>query len=332
MRPAISIVMPTYNAEDVLERTLQSIEAQSIAGEIEVIVVDGGSTDRTLEIARTFGATVLSNPRRLPEYGKQIGMQSAQGKYLVRQDADERYVSSGQLERRLEFLQHNPSVRCMVCDRMLPSEAPRGLSVSYACAFGDPFTYFVYRSKGSALQTFKHNIADRNLLKFAPGDILPIGDGGTTLFDLDWIKRQFPDHWGDLQTACSLFSVCCEATHCCGCIEKDDVVHDMNCTFQRYLSKLRFRVVNNLFDPMGSGYSARIQGEASGKLRRRKLLFIGYVASVIGPIWSSVYLAARFRDARMLLHFFYTYFVVFNILILGTEKLLGIRKSNQSYG
>ena len=51
----ISIITVTYNAEATLERTLQSV-AQQTYSDIEHLIIDGASTDRTLEIARRMKA------------------------------------------------------------------------------------------------------------------------------------------------------------------------------------------------------------------------------------------------------------------------------------
>ncbi len=55
-RPAISIIIPTLNEAQSLTATLKSAQATV---EVEIIVVDGGSSDETAELAKTFGATLL---------------------------------------------------------------------------------------------------------------------------------------------------------------------------------------------------------------------------------------------------------------------------------
>lgn len=68
----ISFVIPTFNAQEYLEKCLISIRRQ--AEPAEIIIVDGGSTDRTLEIAKRYDCKVLSNPQKLAEFGLQIGI------------------------------------------------------------------------------------------------------------------------------------------------------------------------------------------------------------------------------------------------------------------
>jgi glycosyltransferase involved in cell wall biosynthesis len=57
MPPFFSIVVPTFNSESSLPETLRSIEAQD-RNDVEVLIIDGGSHDQTVAIARTFGSLV----------------------------------------------------------------------------------------------------------------------------------------------------------------------------------------------------------------------------------------------------------------------------------
>ena len=194
--PLISIVMPAYNAERTIELALRSIRMQTIADQIEILVIDGGSTDATREIARQYGAVILENPHRLPEPAKLIGIQRAKGRYIIEQDTDEELLFPDQLEKRLSLLRAYPEVHLVVVDEQAPGRLG-GVATRYVCVCGDPFTQFIYTRKNGVLDTFRRNIAEQQgdfcLLKFAPGDLTPIGDGGASLFDLEWIQPQQPD-------------------------------------------------------------------------------------------------------------------------------------------
>ena len=60
--PEISVIIPTLNEESAIEEALQVLAAHPDAGRFDVIVVDGGSRDATVERARRF-SRVLSAPR-----------------------------------------------------------------------------------------------------------------------------------------------------------------------------------------------------------------------------------------------------------------------------
>jgi glycosyltransferase involved in cell wall biosynthesis len=86
MTARVSVLIPTYNEEEHLERCLASIEEQTSAVD-EVFVVDGGSVDRTREIARQHARViVLDNPRRMQAAALNIGLAAATGEVIVRVD------------------------------------------------------------------------------------------------------------------------------------------------------------------------------------------------------------------------------------------------------
>jgi glycosyltransferase involved in cell wall biosynthesis len=85
-RPAdVAVVVPARNAEGILTACLESIVEQ---GPAELIVVDGLSTDRTVEIARAFGAQVLSDEGRGLPAARSIGARAATTRAVVLVDAD----------------------------------------------------------------------------------------------------------------------------------------------------------------------------------------------------------------------------------------------------
>ncbi|MDP1689883.1 MAG: glycosyltransferase [bacterium] len=87
--PRISIIIPTLREEQFLERTLENLKSLEMPHQI--IITDGGSTDKTLDIARRYTdkITVWSEPRR-QTFGeaKNTGAALATGEFLVFIDAD----------------------------------------------------------------------------------------------------------------------------------------------------------------------------------------------------------------------------------------------------
>ncbi len=86
----ISIVIPTLNEGEYLEGCLKSINAQDFPGDVEIIIADGKSTDRTVKIAREYGAKVVVEPKRTIAAGRQAGAKAASGDIVVFTDADAR--------------------------------------------------------------------------------------------------------------------------------------------------------------------------------------------------------------------------------------------------
>jgi|GEM_PF-2150975 len=101
--PRVSFVVPTYNASRTLEVCLRSITAQRYPHSlIEVLLVDGGSTDSTLDIAGGFPCKLLTNPYRYeegPQGGKNIGFRHASGEVVIFLDSDNELGSPEWLTR-----------------------------------------------------------------------------------------------------------------------------------------------------------------------------------------------------------------------------------------
>lgn len=99
--PTVSVILPTLNSERYLEECLGSLRAQEYpAGRVEVLVIDAGSTDRTIDIAREFEVNrILDNPLRTGEAGKAVGIHAARGELILSVDSDNVIVGKDWLLR-----------------------------------------------------------------------------------------------------------------------------------------------------------------------------------------------------------------------------------------
>ncbi len=89
--PRLSVIVPAYQAAAVLEHCLKALGASDLPRQDwELIVVDDGSTDETVEIVRCYADQVLSLPGkpRGPSYARNRGSEVARGAWLVFVDAD----------------------------------------------------------------------------------------------------------------------------------------------------------------------------------------------------------------------------------------------------
>jgi glycosyltransferase involved in cell wall biosynthesis len=84
---SVSIIIPTYNAEETLERCLRSIHDQSYRA-YNVIVVDNFSRDDTLKIARRFGVSIIQR-KGSPALARNIGITSSTSEYVFFLDSDQ---------------------------------------------------------------------------------------------------------------------------------------------------------------------------------------------------------------------------------------------------
>jgi GT2 family glycosyltransferase len=88
--PLFSIIIPTYNRLPYLKKTLASIWEQSFT-DFEIIVVDDGSTDGTVDYLRELGKSVelLRQENRGPGAARNLGVEHANGEYIAFLDSDD---------------------------------------------------------------------------------------------------------------------------------------------------------------------------------------------------------------------------------------------------
>jgi glycosyltransferase involved in cell wall biosynthesis len=98
--PSVSCIIPTLNSARTLERCLASIREQDYDGPLEIVLVDAGSTDGTLETARRFAVDqIIDNPLKTGEAGKARGVAAANGEILAFVDSDNALVGADWLRR-----------------------------------------------------------------------------------------------------------------------------------------------------------------------------------------------------------------------------------------
>jgi len=86
-----SVVVPVLNEEKLLPGCLESLNKLDFHKDMfEVIVVDNGSVDRSVDIAKRYGAKVVHEKRQGITFARQTGLDEALGKYYITTDADAR--------------------------------------------------------------------------------------------------------------------------------------------------------------------------------------------------------------------------------------------------
>lgn len=108
----VSVVIPVYNGERYIGRTLQSVAEQSHRN-LEILIVDDGSTDGTAEILRTFvqqesRARILRQSNKGVAAARNLGIQSAVGDFIAPLDADDIWHPE-RVSRQLRYLVDSPS-------------------------------------------------------------------------------------------------------------------------------------------------------------------------------------------------------------------------------
>ncbi len=116
--PDISILLPCFNAGGTLQESLDSLLAQTYS-DFEIICVDDGSTDNTLEILKRYAnkdprITVLAESHRGVVGTANRGLETCQGEIVIRMDADDR-CHPRRIEKQRNFFIENPELTVVSC-------------------------------------------------------------------------------------------------------------------------------------------------------------------------------------------------------------------------
>ncbi len=177
MLPLISIITPTFNNEKDLPNFLYSIKNQNYPQQKkELIIVDGGSTDRTVFIAKKNGCITLHNPQRLAEPGVSLGMTHAKGSIIIILATDNLYKDT-QAFKKIAYIFNNKHIYGAFPKQ--DYDTTDNIFTRYHNTFTDPFNHFVYGEASNArtfhriYKTLIHN-GVYDVYDFASSPVLPM--------------------------------------------------------------------------------------------------------------------------------------------------------------
>src|SRR5580658_7896578 len=103
--PNVSAIVPNYNRETLIGETISNLLAQTLPAH-EIIVVDDGSTDNSVDVIRGFGDKVklIQQPNQGPGAARNAGLQIATGEFVQFQDSDDLF-SLNKIETQAKLLE-----------------------------------------------------------------------------------------------------------------------------------------------------------------------------------------------------------------------------------
>lgn len=338
----VSVIIATFNSGKVLSRVLVSLRAQDYPQDkIEILVIDGGSTDNTIDIAKNYGCVIYNNPKTEPVNAKLIGIQKAKGKYLITVDHDEVFENPSSICLRVAALEAHPECKVAFCSGYKRPKDYPALN-QYISEFGDPFSLFTYcfskdyKFYEKALKRRCKVVEDNyeyaliffeNLKKDLIIELCCMG----TMINLEYFKQN-TNIVEDSAELAHLFYIMLEKGNSKAVITHNDpLVHYSADSLKAYFPKLKWRVCNNVhFSEKGeNGFNGRQKYTTSA--RYKKYLFILY--TILFPISGAhaLWLAATRRNAVYLLHPLLCFYVLWEIIWQTGKKVLGYTPEFTSY-
>lgn len=147
MRPEVSICIPAFNCEDYLREAVQSVQRQEIDN-IEIVIVDDGSTDQTCYVANQLALAdhrirVYSQKNSGSCVARNLAFKMAKGRYICLLDSDDIWPG-GKLKTQLKILESHPNAIVIGAVRRFTDEKSR--------KYGSLTIPFKYDSRGEYLR------------------------------------------------------------------------------------------------------------------------------------------------------------------------------------
>ncbi|RKZ87202.1 MAG: hypothetical protein DRR16_07790 [Candidatus Parabeggiatoa sp. nov. 3] len=302
----------TLDEEARIERCLKSIVAQNYPQDrIQIAILDGGSVDRTCEIARQYGAKIYHNEKKLPEPGLAYGYKIAQADLVVFMAADNILYDKEWVNKILRPFQENPESVWAAFSKVVndPSDT---IWSKYLNQDTDPFNAFVFgnashpdkfakqypvKKQGDNYVIYQYTTIDYPLIALAQCTVLKAG-----------IKRPESSEYDDILPLISLI----EQEHDIAYVQDTGIYHYSLKGFASFKNKFNHRIYNSI---QTSSYDTRAKyNSVSRKLK--KYLFLPYGFSLILPFIKSIAWWMKVREQQVLLHpiacFTLCYYILFN--------------------
>lgn len=146
----ISVICPIYNEEKYISECINSILLQDYPkNDMEVLLVDGMSTDRTREIVLSYCVKypfihLLDNPQKIVPYAMNIGIHAAKGDIVIRLDAHAIYPDNYFSELVTKLHELNADNVGAVCRTLPADDSPkcRAIAAALSSSFGMGNSYF----------------------------------------------------------------------------------------------------------------------------------------------------------------------------------------------
>lgn len=161
--PAVSVVIPAYNAAWCIRKAIDSVLAQEFR-DFELLVVNDGSTDDTADVLATYGDAIQVVPQRNGGLAnaRNAGIRESRGEFVAFLDADDWWLS-GKLTRQVDLLRTRPSIGFASTAARVEDPDGRLLNVWACTACTGPFLPRLFGANGDVAGSGSAVMARRRL-------------------------------------------------------------------------------------------------------------------------------------------------------------------------
>lgn len=295
----LTIITPTYNNEKQIRELLESIKKQTFPKDkLELLIVDGGSTDNTLKIVSEYNTRVVHNPHRLAEPGVNIGMNEAQGELMMVLAVDNIYDDPKAIQTIVDIFKNKDIYGAFPKHDSTSSDS---IFTKYHNNFTDPFNHFINgdASNGRTFHriypTVEHNdifdVYDFSKNKIKP--MIAFAQGFT--IRRDYRRSEF-NAFDDCRPIIELI----EDNKKIAFVHSISIYHHTTRDMDHFIRKQRWATENAL-ERQKYGIAHRVDKLTPGQ-KLRIAIWPVYAFSIILPIIYSIYGAVRDKQLIWLFH------------------------------
>ncbi len=305
--PKISFVIPVLNEEKRIKKCLDSIKKQKYNwNKIEVLVVDGGSTDKTVNIVKEFGFKVIYNSQKLADIGSHLGYEKAKGDLVVIMAADNVLVEKDWLLKMVKPFIYEKNVGGAFC-KYDTNEDDKDYSkiALYINGATDPFNLFVYGRErvyypllhrkyfieklGKDYDLYRFSLDDFPLIALAQGFIINKKLLGNKI--LEWWKGD------DILPIIRMIEMGYKLAY----VKNASIKHYIFENFSHFIKKMDRKIQLAFLNPQQWGFVKR--KKYLNRYRKIKsYLFVFYAFSVIIPFIHSLYWIVKYKEKDYMLY------------------------------
>ncbi len=298
-RPFISILTPTYNADKILKAFLETLDKQDYPkNKMEILILDGGSTDKTLSLAKKYNTKIYHNKKRLAEPAITLGMSVAKGDLMMVLAVDNLLYDQKSFMKMAEVFADKEIYGAFPKQESSPKDT---IYTKYINTFTDPYNHFVYgyaangRTFSRIYKTLEHNdIYD--VYDYSSNDVRPMMAFAQGFTVRKGFQRKKRDAMDDINPLYDLLDQKKKIAY----VHSVSLYHHTIHSLDHFMRKQRW-ATRNALEKKKYGIILRVERLSEQQKLKIKLWPV-YSLTLVAPLLISLYGVMRDKKSIWLLH------------------------------